>query len=216
MRLKSLWVVGVLAACGGGSGGSDPTADAPGSLDGTGGAADADPIAGALDGLRWDLPCLADTTPELCTTSPTVSSSATLAGDAATTYDVTLRFRGVVEPKTYTGGTRDEWFQTGGTPAGDTANIYRLVVSAPEATYYVNAGTTRASTDLFCATFDYEATIPIAGGATVTLEAESLDDLQIQNRDEAGAPYVIADVPPAPAPFDGQFVQMDVVSVSAI
>lgn len=204
-------IVILLGACGGGGADAvDAAADAAGTFD-----ASAD-VAGELDGLRWELPCFADTTPELCTTAPTVSTSATMAGTTGATYAVTLRLRGVVEPKTYVGGTADGFFQAGGTPAGDTANIYRLVVSAPAAEFYVNAGTTRLGTELYCLTFDYTADVVVDAGATVTLEAESNDDLQIQNRDEAGAPFVIPDVPPAPAAFDGQFVQVDVTSVEAL
>lgn len=195
-----------LAACGGSSGGSSDVDAPPASQD----AAD---VAGDLDGLRWDLPCIADTSPELCTTAATVSSMATLTGTPGTTYAVTIHLRGVIEPKTYTGGTRDGYFQTDGTPAGDTANIYRLTVSAPAAVHYVNAGTTRLSSELYCETIDYTATIFADAGATVTLEAESLDELQIQNRDLNGDPLVIADVPPAPEPFDGQFIQLDVTDV---
>lgn len=172
-------------------------------------------VAVSLSGLRWELPCVAAVAdPALCTVASTnVSRAAELAGVSGTTYAVKIRLRGVVEPKTYNGGTRNGFFQVGGTPASDTANIYRLTTSSPSATYFVNAGTTRAANALYCATMDYEATIDVAAGATVTLTAEPLDALQIKNRDEAGAAFVIPSIPPAPAAFNGQFVQMDVVSV---
>jgi len=174
-------------------------------------------VAVSLDGLRWELPCLVHTTAELCTTpGGPVVVSATLAGAAGTTYDVTLRFRGVVEPKTYTGGTRDGFWQEGGAPAADTANIYSLEVSDPAGVFYVNAGTTRPSTDLYCDALDFTRTVPMSAGAAVTLSAAPLDALQILNRDMSGAALVIPDVPPAPAAFDGQFVQMDVLSVTAL
>lgn len=173
-------------------------------------------VAVSLSGLRWELPCQsAATDPALCTTQTTnITKTTTLAGAAGTTYAVKLRFRGVIEPKTYSGGVETGFFSVGGTPASDTANIYRLTVSAPSATYFVNSGTTRASTALYAESIDYEATVDMQAGATVTLTAEPLDALQIKNRDQAGAPFVVADVPPAPAAFDGQFVQMDVVSVT--
>lgn len=191
----------VLAACGGSDGGGGGNGDST--------------VAAALDGLRWELPCVTNTTAELCTTpagDPTVSAA--LTGTAGASYDVTLRFRGVVEPKTYTGGARTGWFQTGGTPASDTANIYRLTVSNPAQTFYVNAGTTRASNALYCEAFDYQATVRAAAGATFTLQAQPLDALQIRNRDQAGTAIVVAGVPPAPQAYAGQFVQMDVVSVA--
>lgn len=173
-------------------------------------------VVTSLSGLRWELPCQAAAAdPALCTTPTTnVTKTTTLAGASGATYAVKLRFRGVIEPKTYSGGTETGFFSVGGTPASDTANIYRLTVSAPAGTFFVNSGTTRASTALYAEAIDYEATVDIQAGATVTLTAEPLDALQIKNRDMAGAPFVIAGIAPAPAPFDGQFVQMDVVSVT--
>lgn len=173
-------------------------------------------VAGALSGLRWDLPCTAaNANPALCTAPGSVSKQATLAGQTGTTYQVKLRFRGVIEPNAYSGGTANGYFYTGGTSADPYANVYQLTVSQPAQTYYVNSGTVRPSNDLYCDSIDYEATIDVAGGAKVTLSANTKDALQIKNRDKAGNPYVIADVPPAPQPYNGQFVQMDVVSVTA-
>lgn len=172
-------------------------------------------VAGSLSGLRWDLPCTApNANPALCTAPGTVSKQATLAGQTGTTYLVKLRFRGVIEPNAYTGGTANGYFYTGGTSADPYANVYQLAVTQPAQTYYVNSGTVRPSNDLYCDAIDYEATIEVGGGAKVTLSANTKDALQIKNRDKGGTPYVIADVPPAPQPYNGQFVQMDVVSVT--
>jgi hypothetical protein len=41
-----------------------------------------------------------------------------------------------------------------------------------------------------------------------------VDGFQLANRDAAGNPIVIAGVPPAPTAFDGQFIQMEVLSVT--
>jgi len=175
-----------------------------------------DEVAAGFSGLRWELPCVTDTSPELCTTGTVdVVKTSTLRGTAGTTYDVELRFRGVIEPKTYTGGTRDGFFQTGGAAANDTANVYKLTVSEPAGTFFVNAGTTRASTALYCEAMDYVKTVPANAGATIELTAMPLDGLQIKNRAMDGTPIVVAAIPPAPQPFSGQFVQMDVVSVKA-
>lgn len=56
-------------------------------------------------------------------------------------------------------------------------------------------------------------TIPIKGGATVFLEAHAIDAAEILNRDDASQPIIPAGVPPAPDPYNGQFIQMDVISV---
>jgi hypothetical protein len=172
-------------------------------------------VAGSLSGLRWELPCTAgNANPALCAAAGTVSKQATLAGQSGTTYQVKLRFRGIIEPNAYSGGTGSGYFYTGGTASDPYANVYLLAVSQPAQNYYVNAGVVRPSNDLYCDAIDYEATIDVAGGAKVTLSANTKDALQIKNRDKAGNPYVIADVPPAPQAYNGQFVQMDVVSVT--
>ncbi len=169
-------------------------------------------VAASLDGLRWELPCtksVAD--PTVCETLGTVSTSATMGGVPGTTYTVALRFRGVVEITLYEGGFANGYWQVGGVPiAGSTINVYALVVSAPAQTYYVNQGiSNRVAVGI-----DYTETIPIEAGATVTLLADSRDAFQLRNLDATSQPIVIPGVPPAPKPFDGQFVQMDVVSVT--
>ena len=51
------------------------------------------------------------------------------------------------------------------------------------------------------------------GGARVRLSGRVFDGRQIRNMDIAGEPIVIDGVPPFPGVFDGQFIQMDVVSI---
>ena len=67
--------------------------------------------------------------------------------------------------------------------ANDTANIYALGISSPPATFYVNSGTTRLGSELYAEAIDFEMTIIVAGGATVELQADSIDALQIRNID---------------------------------
>ncbi len=194
--------------------GDAAVADAPGMPD-AGGLADADTIdanvAASLNGLRWELPCTQSTAdPTVCETIPSVSTSATMGGVSGATYDVTLRFRGVVEITTYVGGSSSGYWQIGGSPpAGSTINVYGLHVSSPGQTYFVNQGVSHR----VVVALDYVETVPIAAGATVTLDADSRDSLQLRNLDASGQPIVIPGVAPAPMAFDGQFVQMDVVSV---
>ena len=124
-----------------------------------------------LDGLEWLLPRLSDasTVAYNCPASTTVTTK--LTGDTNTVYNVTLRFRGIFEMKTYSGGTpAGSFFQIGGTPASDPWNVYELVISSPYQTYFLNRGTSGVYT---IQSADYTETIPIAGGATVTLNAYS-------------------------------------------
>lgn len=172
-------------------------------------------VAGALAGLRWELPCTSgDLGNHVCNTIAPTTTSTTLAGASSELYDVVLRFRGVVEQKTYVGGMNDgAYFQIGGADDGGGFNVYRLSISDPAENYFLNRG---ASNIYNCFAIDYTATIRVRGGATVTLAADSFDGREIQNVDVNGVPIVVPDVPPAPAAIDGQFVQMDVLSVTAV
>lgn len=187
----------------------------PGSLVTDGGACV--DVAGSLSGLRWDLPCTgANADPSLCAAASTpVVKTATLAGASGSTYSVTLRFRGTIEPNAYSGGAATGYFYTGGAASDPYANIYELAVSDPPQTFFVNSGAVRQASALYCDAIDYTATVDVRAGATITLTGNPRDALQIKNRDQAGAPLVIAGIPPAPAAFDGQFVQMDVLTVVA-
>jgi hypothetical protein len=170
------------------------------------------PVAVGLNGLRWEIPCGADASSVACFVTDPQPITANLAGVLGTTYQVTLRFRGVAEQKTYTGGTQDGSFYTGGAEDGGSYNVYAMAVSSPAQTYYLNAGSSNITN---CWLLDYTKTIPMDAGATVTLTALAKDGQEIKNRDAAtGAPIVVPDIPPAPDPFNGQFIQMDVVSVT--
>jgi len=172
-------------------------------------------VAGTLDGLRWEMPCTGDAPGDpvhVCQTVKPADQTATLGGSPSVTYEVTLRFRGVVEEKGYFGGTKEEHWQIGGAPGGDLFNVYELNVSQPAQSYYVNSG---VSGVLHSYPLDYQKVIDVTGDATVTLSADPIDTAEIKNIDEAGAPIVVPHVSPAPKPFDGQFVQMDVISVTA-
>ncbi|MFT3924319.1 MAG: LamG domain-containing protein [Myxococcales bacterium] len=169
-------------------------------------------VAGSLAGLAWELPCTGSKNTEACANGPDVNVAATLGGAPGTVYDVRLRFRGVVEAKTYLDGcsTADDTWQVGGTPASDTGNIYRLDISSPAQTYYLNRGT---SGDPALLALDFEETVRVAAGATVTLYAASIDGAELLNIGGPNAPVSVGGVSLA-QPYDGQFIEMDVVSVS--
>ncbi|MER2564823.1 MAG: hypothetical protein ABTQ32_29130 [Myxococcaceae bacterium] len=179
-------------------------------------------IAASLDGLRWELPCLtADRDyPELiCLTGPDVTQSRKLLGAPGRLYDVRVRVRGVVETRGYLGGvTVAPFVRRGAEPNPSTSdpwNIYRLEVSYPPEHWSLNAG---SSGEYVCHAVDSTFTVQVRAGATVVLFASSVDGRrsQIRNRDDAGVVIVPPDVSPAPAAFDGQFLQLDVLSVSAL
>ena len=170
-------------------------------------------VAAQLDGLRWALPCTGPTErDDVCQTLPGLDQTTRLEGAPGTRYDVTVRFRGVVETKAYPGGIGDGLVSFGGRPSDTAWNLYELRIGSPARRIFLNAGPDRAYA---CVPLDATLTIPIDVGSTVRLLARAYDDRQIPNRDASGRPIVVSGVPPAPAPFDGQFIQMDVLEVRA-
>lgn len=182
-----------------------------------------DPAA-SLGGLRLEVPC---DNPKFnndteCHWDKTLLQTAdpqwklkreivrTFAGQAGTLYDVTLHVRGIVEPKNFMGGeVQHDHFQAGGVPVRNDYNFYSLRVSDPEATYTFNRNEEKVGHYTFL--IDYRVTLQIRGGATVTMGAYDSNDVAIANHQH----WVVAGVPPAPLPFDGQFFQLDVESVEA-
>jgi hypothetical protein len=187
-------------------------------------------VAGNLDGLRWQLPCTMPGDP-VCITdvdgSDTQVLTTTLGGAPGQMYAVTLHFRGEVEQKTYVGGdagppvtagaqglANAQLFVSGGADNGDTWNIYEMQVSDPPGVYFLNSGMSNI-TNVFW--LDFLATIPMKAGATLTLTANAVDDREIENVNGIdGGAVLVPGVPPYPQAYDGQFVQMDVVSVVAM
>jgi hypothetical protein len=183
--------------------------------------ADPDPAA-SLNELRIEVPCSGakfggDTEchwdPALLqTTDPAWKLKRELVrhfgGKPGALYDLTLHVRGVVEPKNFTGGeVQFEHFQSGGTPVRNDYNFYNIAVSDPAAIYTVNRHADKVGHYTF--PIDYVVTIPIRGGAIVTLGAYDSNDVAIANHKH----FVVDGVPPAPQPFDGQFFQIDVIKV---
>jgi hypothetical protein len=172
-----------------------------------------------LKGFRLDLPCKGEKFEkgEECHWDQALAQTADPAwklklertkqfgGKPGRLYDVTLRVRGVVEPKNFTqGDVKQEHFQSGGTPARDHYNFYNIQVSDPPATYTVNRHADKVGHFVFA--LDYQVTISIKGGASVVLGAYDSNDIAIANHKGITVPEV------TPTPFDGQFFQIDVVS----
>ena len=177
--------------------------------------------AGSLAGLRIEVPCAdhfnGDTECHwdralLQTADPRWKLKReivrTFGGIPGDTYQVTLHIRGVVEPKNFTGGeVQFEHFQAGGEPVKNDYNFYSLMVSSPAATYTVNRNAEKVGHYTF--PIDYHVKIFVTGGATVTMGAYDSNDVAIANHQH----HVVAGVPPAPQPFDGQFFDIEVEHV---
>jgi hypothetical protein len=184
--------------------------------------------AAAIDGFTWEMPCgeLYGTKQWNCrlwapgsSTCPPqgyspVDRKIRFGGQANVTYDVTLRFRGVVEPKLYSGGTADGSFYIGGGPAANSENYnsYGLTVSDPLGSYYLNYAENKAD---YVFVFDHEKTLPIKGQTEIRFFAfaptcGAVLNCQDLTQAPACTPYA---VPDGPAAYNGHFIQMHVVAV---
>ena len=193
-------------------GGDGPAGDGSNACDGQ---ATCVAVAGSLSGLLWQLPCSGAVSGAVCSTTASAAPTAMLAGTTGTTYDVTLHFRGVVEQKTYAGGcapsTNTMWL-SGGADNGDGYNVYRLSISSPPQTYFLNAGSSGIQHTF---AIDFQQTVRIDAGATVTLFDDPKDGQEIMNVGADGTtPLTIAGTT-VTQPYNGQFIEMDVVSLAA-
>lgn len=184
-------------------------------------AAEAEKPGASLDGYRFEFPCK-EAMPENPKEGATCASSLVkgdpfktdnftvekqFGGEKGKRYKVTLRFRGVVEPMKYKNGKQvGDYFYIGGEKDNGTYNIYKVSVSSPESHYYLNRQDA-VGHKIFA--IDYTQTIEIDGGATVTFSGDGQNGQMIANFKK----LVIPDVSPAPMPYNGQFVQVNVVEV---
>ena len=184
-------------------------------------AEDLKKIASSLDGYRFEFPCKdpmpenpkpgADGISARATNDPATNDKFTderqFGGEPGKRYKVTLRVRGVVEPMMYKDGQQaGEYFYISGVPNNATYNIYQLSVSAPAQHFFFNRQD-KVGHRIF--TIDYTATIEIEGGATLTLHGDGQNGRMITNF----AKLVVPEVPPAPKPYNGQFIQLNVTDV---
>lgn len=184
---------------------------------GTVGDGDAGPApAAALAGQRWLAPCTGPDPrtppdPSLCAAGDSLQS-VTIGGSPTDRFAVTVRIRGVVEVAPYAGGTAASalgWYE-GGAIGDDYHGDYRLTISSPPRVYHLNYSA--AATDLV-ATLDYNASFQIDGGATASFKLDGQDALQLRNLDASAKPVTIPGVATTPSPYNGQFLQLDVIEV---
>ncbi len=160
----------------------------------------------AIGNLAWKLPFTGPVSASVKTCASTVVASAVMNGAPATTYNVRLRFHGVIELKAYTGGSNDlAYWQVGGTPSGTVWNTYKLEISSPAATYYLNRG---IDSTLTCYAVNYTKTVQIDTGATVTMTADSNGSEEVYHTVSNG------EVTNPAQPYYGQFINMEVLSVT--
>lgn len=166
-----------------------------------------------FSGLSWQLPCLSGGS--VCSCADPAPQTYGVGGQEGVSYELSIRVRGVAETSVYSGGVavgtsgRVIKNATGHSPGAH--NTYVLRVSDPPASYWLNHGNGAENVIVL----DYTLVIPINGGATVTLEADSEGGTQIANTGNLS----VADDDPSNAiivsqPYNGQFMQIDGTVVS--
>lgn len=153
--------------------------------------------------------------PDTCLHKQLLEKPFTFGGKPGVVYDVKLRIRGIFEPTTIQGGTTPltdhPYYQVGGTVRARDWSAWHIDVSEPKQTYWLNH---YPKVGHIIYKEDFEATIPVAGGASVVVRVVDGNDRQIDNS-EPGKPdrqQVIAGV--ADKPLAGQMLRIDVVSVA--
>jgi hypothetical protein len=161
--------------------------------------------------LRVEVPCV-NALPDgvSCTAVDPIASTWQVTGASGTARSLTLRIRGVDELKNYVGGTTWGSCNVGGSASSGPQNIYALEVSDPPQRIFLNAGINSTS---FAVAVDFTMAVSAKAGAFLTLSESSVDGAILKNDDSTGAPIVVPGVPPAPAPFAGQFLQVDVIAL---
>jgi len=174
-------------------------------------------VANAAKAWRVEVACTGGIGNFCDCSSATRSAPIMLTGTPGKTYALALRVRGVVEEKEHVAnpapgnavGTNGVFFITGGNPKNDNWNVYRLSIASPAKVHYFNNGTSGHD---YSAIIDYTATVVAAAGAPLTLEANPIEDRQARGKNQQGTDLTA----PGLANYNGQFVQIDVASVTLI
>jgi len=154
--------------------------------------------------------------PDTCIHKQLIEKPFTFGGKTGVTHDVTLRIRGIFEPTTITDGETPyadhPYYKVGGTVRAKDWSAWHIEVANPKQTYWLNHYP-RVGHTIYKE--DFEATIPVAGGAAVVVRVIDGNDRQIDNS-EPGRPdrlQIIKGVIDTPLP--GQMLRLDVMRVVA-
>ena len=136
--------------------------------------------------------------------NPTTDSLAvTVGGVSGRRFALTMRVRGVIEYNTYTGGTAfGAHGYIGGTATSGTDDTWKLTISSPSQTYWLNHDSTGASNE--AVVIDDVLTVIADAGATITLEYDAQGPSFQGNSALLRAPGVA----PFPEVFDGHFLDI--------
>lgn len=193
-------------------------------------------IPQVLNGLQWLMPCIPGTimlNGVICSCNDPIAPQVTIPGTPGQSYNVKLRIRGAIELAYYLGqvvsGTGNFCITGGGYQhdLSDGANLYALDIydgppatSFPSKTYYLNNNVLHNKSQTYAV--DYQFTITVKTGQILVLRAEAINTTE-NNADWTGNETIVpvntgdpplTGFPPNTQPYVGQFMQMDVVSVT--
>lgn len=136
-------------------------------------------VAGVVDELEtlaWDLPLL---------NTPSSFQTVTLTGSEDVTWNVDMYITGSMETRPYNtiiervgGGGRFVTATSSSDTGGGAYNIYKIVISDPPQTYYVNSWLDSEITWIHFqpdGSDEYRLSIQVAGNATISFSADSVD-----------------------------------------
>lgn len=152
--------------------------------------------------------------PDTCLHIRHHEKSFAFGGKAGSVYNVTLRVRGLFEPTVIEGGVAPDpahpYFQIGGHSRTTDYSQWHIDVSEPKQTYTLNHYPSASHT---IHKEDFEATIPVAAGATVLVQVIDSNDRQIDNGDthHPDRQQIIEGV--VDTPVAGQILRLDVTAV---
>lgn len=180
-------------------------------------AGDPDGVAKGLHQLFLHDACTGEypPQPDTCIHKQLIEKVVTLGGKPGVVYDVRLRVRGLFEPTTIKGGEAPDaahpYYQVAGIIGQRDWSAWHIEVSEPKQTYWLNHYP-RVGHAIYKE--DFEATIPMVAGATVTVRVVDGNDRQMDNAepDRADRMQIIAGV--TDKPLDGQMLRLDVVRVN--
>jgi hypothetical protein len=171
-------------------------------------------VVAGLVGLTLHDRCTADYAPQpdTCLHQQLLEKSVTVGGKAGVVHDVTLRIQGIFEPTTIEGGETPyadhPYYKVGGTIRARDWSAWHIEVSDPKQTYWLNHYPKVGHTIY---KEDFEATIPMAAGATVTVRVIDGNDRQIDNAEpgRADRQQIIKGL--SDTPLAGQMLRLEVV-----
>jgi hypothetical protein len=181
-------------------------------------AADLKAVVSGLHGLSLHDECTGEYSPQpdTCLHQQLLEKTVVVAGKAGAVHDVTLRIEGIFEPTTIEGGETPDpahpYYKVGGTIRARDWSAWHVEVSNPKQTYWLNHYP-KVSHTIYKE--DFEATIPMAAGASVTIRVIDGNDRQMDNAEQGRPDRLQVIKALSETPLAGQMIRLEVLRVAA-